>query len=119
MDGMGAADGPGARFGQAVVLDLALPDEGLERFGDILDRNLGIDAVLVEQVDAVDLQPLEARVDDFADMLGTAVDTARAAAVRGDPETELGGDGDPVAQRLQRLADDLLVGPRAIDFGGV
>src|SRR5206468_12243085 len=62
---------------------------------------------------------LGARVGALADMLGAAVDAAGAGAVGGDPEAELGGDGDPVAQRLQRLADDQLVGPRAIDFGGV
>ena len=36
-----------------------------------------------------------------------------------DVEAELGGDHDLVAHRLQRLADDLLVGERAVDLGGV
>ena len=34
-------------------------------------------------------------------------------------EAELGGDHHLVADRLQRLADQLLVGERAIDLGGV
>jgi hypothetical protein len=99
--------------------DLALADQLLERSRDILDRNVGIGAVLIEQVDGVGLQPLEARVDDFADVLGTAVDDAGAGSVRVDAEAELGGDADPVAQRLERLAHHQFVGPRAIDFGGV
>ncbi len=36
-----------------------------------------------------------------------------------DVEAELGGDHDLVAERRQRLADEFLVGERAVDLGGV
>ena len=36
-----------------------------------------------------------------------------------DVEAEFGGDHHPVAHRLQRLADHLLIGEGAIDLGGV
>src|SRR5690348_4069446 len=119
MDGMRAADGAGARFREAVVLHLPGLDQLLERAGDVLDRNLGVYTMLIEQVDGIDLQTLEARVDDFADMLGAAVDATCPCSIRVDPEAELRGNADAVAEWLQRSADDLLVGPRAIDFGGV
>ena len=57
---------------------LPCPDQVLHRAGDVLDRHFGIDAVLVEQIDGVDLEPLERGVGDLLDVLGPAVQ-ARAA----------------------------------------
>ena len=54
---MGAADGLDARLGEAEVLDLALLDQLLDGAGDLLDRDVRVDAVLVEQVDPVGPQP--------------------------------------------------------------
>ena len=59
LHGVGAADRLRARLREAEVLDLALRDQLLDRSRDVLDRHVGVDAVLVEQVDGVDLQPLE------------------------------------------------------------
>ena len=56
-------------FGEAEVPDLALADQVLHRAGHVLDRNLRVDAVLVEQVDGVDPEPLERR---FGDLRGCA-----------------------------------------------
>ena len=56
---VGAADRLHARLGQAEVADLALVDEFLDGAGDLLDRNVRVDPVLVEQVDHVGTQPLE------------------------------------------------------------
>jgi hypothetical protein len=44
---MGPAQGLGARLGHAEVLDLALGDQIPHRAGNILDRDGGIDAVLI------------------------------------------------------------------------
>ena len=117
LDGVGAADDVDAGFGQAEVGDLAGVDELLDGAGDVLDRHVGVDAVLVEQVDAVDVQPAQGVLDGGADVLGAAVQAGGAAAVEGEPE--LGGDHDLVADRSQRLADELLVGERPVDLGGV
>ncbi len=83
------------------MADLAGGDELLDRPGDILHRHGGIDAMLVEQVDAVGLQPLERGVGDLADMRGPAVDAGRRGRVL---EAEFRGDDDLVAERRERLA---------------
>ena len=58
-----------AGFGHAEVLDLALLDEFLDRAGDVFDGHVGVDAVLVEEVDGVDVEALERGFGDLADAL--------------------------------------------------
>jgi hypothetical protein len=121
---VGLADGLGTGFRQAEMLDLALGDQVLDRPGHVLDRHVGIDAVLVEQVDHLDAQALQRGLGHLADVLGLAVDAAHAGialarAFRRDVEAELGGDHDLVAERLQAFADQLLVRIGAVDLGGV
>ena len=119
LDGVGAADGAGAGLGHPEVAHLAGLDELLDRARDVLDRDVGVDAVLVEQVDRVGAQPPQRPVDGGADVLGSAVHAAGLRAVLVEVEAELGGDDDLVAHRLERLADELLVVERAVDLGGV
>jgi hypothetical protein len=57
--GVGAADRLGAGFGQADVQDLALGDQLGERADGFLDRRVGVDAVLVVEVDAVGSEALQ------------------------------------------------------------
>ena len=57
LDGMSAADRVRARLRQSGSADLAGDDQVLDSAGDALDRHVGVDAVLVEQVDVVGLQP--------------------------------------------------------------
>ena len=49
---MRAANRLHAGLGQAEVLDLAFLNQVLHRSGDVFDRDVGIDAVLIEEVDA-------------------------------------------------------------------
>ena len=71
--------------------------------------------MLVKEVDAVGLQPLEARLGDALDVLGPAVGAAAArTGLKIDVKAELGGDDDLVANRRERLADEFLVGERAV-----
>ena len=56
---MGATERPDAGFRHAEVLDLALRDQLLDCPGDVLDRHVWIDSMLVEEVDGFDAQPLE------------------------------------------------------------
>nr|BFE73389.1 hypothetical protein GCM10020092_066900 [Actinoplanes digitatis] len=112
-----AADGAGRALGQPEVRDLARRHQLGDGARDLLDGHGGVDPVLVEEVDPVGAQPPQRRVGDPADVLGTAVHAVRAAAA--DVEAELGGDDDPVAQRLEGLADQLLVDVGAVDLGGV
>ena len=55
------------------MLDLALPDQLLHRARHVLDRHVRVDAVLVEQVDGIDLEPLERALGDLLDVLRPAV----------------------------------------------
>ena len=78
---MRAAERLDARLGHAEMLDLALGDQVLDGARDILDRHVGVDAVLVEQVDGLDAEPLQRAFDRLADALGPAVDAAVCAGL--------------------------------------
>ena len=116
---MGAADGLRARLRQAEVTDLALGYQLAHCPGDVLDGDVGVDAVLVEQVDPVGLQPLERRVGHVPDVFRPAVEAAALAGAGVDVETELGRYHDLIAYRGEGLADEFLVGERPVGFGGV
>ena len=58
MYGVRAANRGRCGFRQPEVDHLAFGDQVLHGAGDVFDRYLGIDAVLVEQVDAVGTQTL-------------------------------------------------------------
>ena len=100
------------------MVDLAGLDELLDGAGDVLDRDVRVDAVLVEQVDGVGPQATQGALDGGADVVGPAGD-AGLLAVLVEREPELGGDDDILADRLQCLTHQLLVVEGAIDLRGV
>lgn len=51
------------------MADVARLDQFLHRSRDIFHRNLGIDAVLIEEVDTVGPQPCQCLVGDLSDAL--------------------------------------------------
>ncbi len=116
---MGSADGLGARFGQAEILDLALPDQIAHRAGHVLDGHGRIDPVLVVHVDHVGPEPLQRGLGRRLDVLGPAAHRRRDARVGLDVKAELGCDHHLIADRRQRLAHQLLIDERTIDLGGV
>ena len=59
LDGMRAADRPGGGLGQAEVLDFALGDQLPDRPSHVLDRHVRVDAVLIEDIDAIGSQALQ------------------------------------------------------------
>ncbi len=73
LDGVCAADRLRACFGKSEVLHLALLDQILHRSGHIFDRHVGVNAVLVEQIDDIGLEPLERCFGDLLDVLRPAV----------------------------------------------
>src|SRR5581483_6403742 len=73
--------------------------------------------VLVEQVDPVGAEAPQRVVDAAANRLRPAIGAARLSAR--ELEAELRRDHDPVADRLERFADELLVVERAVDLRGV
>src|SRR5262249_26018491 len=59
MDGVRAANRLGRRLTEADVTDLALVDQLRQRADRLLDRHVGIDAVLVVEVDILRAEPRE------------------------------------------------------------
>ena len=117
---MRAADRLRARLGEAEVLDLAFLDQVLHRPRHVLDRHVRVDAVLIEEVDGVDPEPLERGLGHLLDVLGPAVrGRPTRLAVGVELEPELGGDHHLPAEGGQRFAHQLLVRERAVDLGGV
>ena len=86
--------------------------------GDVLDRHVRVDAVLVEEVDGSILSRLS---DPSATRLMCSGRLFSPSAFPSgvDVEAELGGDHHLVAEGREGLADELLVGERAVDLGGV
>ena len=113
---MGSPDGLHAGLGQPEVADLPLLDQLLDRAGHVLDRDLGVDAMLVEEVDEIGPQPTQRPVERLANVLGPTVQLPVALIQR---EAELGRDDDLVAAWGERLADDLFVVVRPVDLRGV
>ena len=110
---MGATDrlGPGLR--QPDVLDLACVHELGERAHRLFDRRVGVDPVLVVEVDVVHVQPAERGVDRLPHVIGRAVD--RSPAVVEPPVAELRCEDHLVAPAGDRPADQLLVRALSVD----
>ena len=85
------------------MFDLALPDQILDRAGDFFHRHFRIDAMLVEEIDAIRLEAFERRLSDLSDALRPAVHAARRIPLQ---EAEFGGNHDLIAERSERLASD-------------
>jgi hypothetical protein len=67
---VGAADGLRTWLREAEMLHLALGDQVLDRGGYVLDRHVRVDAMLIEEINHLDAQPLQRRVAHLADVLG-------------------------------------------------
>jgi hypothetical protein len=119
LHGVRAADVLHARFGQTEVLHFSFADQLFDRAGDVLHRHVGIDAMLVEEVDRLDAQAFEGTVDGAADGLGTAVQSRKHVPAFVEVEAELRGDRDPLAKRRERFANHFFVRERAVDLRGV
>ena len=98
-----AADGLGLGFAEAECAHLARLHQFAHGADRVLDRHLGIDAVLVVEVDHVDAQSLQARIARRLHMGGTAIHAVGAARLL--RLAEFGGQHDLVATAAgQRLA---------------
>src|SRR5216117_1093633 len=117
LDGVGAADRAHAGFGHAEVLHLALRNQFLDRARHVLDRDVRVDTVLIIQIDDVGPESFQRTLDALLDALWAAVLDLLPAGITSDPE--LRGDHHLSAHRRQRFANELFVGVRAVDFGGI
>jgi hypothetical protein len=124
LDGVCATNRLRACLGKAEVLDLARLNQFLHRAGDVFDRHVRVDPVLIEQVDGLDLEPLERPFDSLLDVLRPAVEARRTLhspgiEIRTDVEPKFGGDHHLPAKRSEGFAHKLFVQERAVHFGGV
>src|ERR1700675_3320043 len=117
---MRTADSLNPGFRKAEVFDLALGNQLLDRSCHVLDRYGRIDAVLIEEINAIGPQTLEASVRHTLDMLGLAICPATAlASFKIDVEAELRGNHHFVSDRLERLAHQFFVREWAIRLGRI
>src|SRR6266702_5963159 len=102
------------------MLDLTLGDQVLDGTGNIFDRHLRIDTMLVEEINAVSPQPRQTGIRYGLDVLGSAIGSHAAfAGLHVNVKAELGCDSYLIANRCQRLSDKLLVDPGAINLSRV
>src|SRR5436189_3565915 len=113
---MRAPDRLHACLGHAEVLHLPLLNQIFDHARDVLDRDCGIDAVLVVEIDHVGAEPLERALDTFSDDLGPAVLSLLAVHVL---DAELGGDHHLFSERLERFTHELFILIRTVDLGGI
>src|SRR5271163_303480 len=66
MSGVGAADVGDAGLGKTEEPDLSVPDEISDRPRNVVDRDRRADAMLIEEVDVIGLEPAERAVHRFA-----------------------------------------------------
>ena len=124
LDGVSAADRLHAGFGKTEVLDLALLNQFLHRTSHVFDGHIRINPMLVQQVDHIDLEPLERALGGLFDVLRPAVQARGALHPAGielriEVEPELGGDHHLLADRSKGLTDEFFVDERTVDLGGV
>src|SRR5688572_1986187 len=114
---MRAPNGLDAGFRQTKVQYLALLDQILDRASHILDGHVGVDPVLVEQIDSVSAQAPQHAVHHPPDVIWLAVETFESLArFLIYVPAELGGDHHLIANALQRLAEDIFRNERTICF---
>ncbi len=90
------------------------------RADGVLDRSVGVDAVLVVEVDVIDSEALERALGGFAHVGGAAVDRAVDEVVFAEqPDAELGRQEDLIAARGDGAAHELLVGEGSVHVGCV
>jgi hypothetical protein len=104
-------------LGQADVADLALLLQQ-EQLTDLVgQRDLGVDAVQLVEVDPLHAQVAQAQFGLLPQVLGAAERAPVVRARAGEPA--LGGDHQVLGVRVQGLADELLADERAVGVGGV
>ena len=119
LDGVGAADRGRRCLGEPEVSDLALGDEIGDGSCCLLDRRVGVDAVLVVEVDVVGAEASQRALDGCTDVGGAAVGAEGVPVAVVLHEAELGGDLHLVAAALDGASDELLAVEGPVDLGGV
>src|SRR5688572_14161104 len=107
MHAVSARDCGGCGLGQAEIPHLALANQLRHRADRLLDRDRGVDAMLIIEVNVIDAEPLQRGITGAAHVLRTAVD-ADPCAVRPPLIAELGRERYVVAATANGPADETL-----------
>src|SRR4029450_10066301 len=107
-----------SRLRKPEVLHLAFLNQVLYRLRHAFDWHVGIDAVLIEQIDNIGPKSFQRSVGDFLDMLGPAIE-ADLLTFGTNFETEFGGYHYLPAEWSQRFADQFFVCKRTVHFSGI
>src|SRR5471030_2158406 len=119
MDGVGAADGVGAHFGQTDVLDVAVLNQVGDGADGVFDRHRRVEARRAVDVDVFDAEALQ-RIGGEVFHRGRAVVDAAEAAGRVAQRAELDADLRGVAVAAhQRLAQQQFVVAHGVEVAGV
>src|SRR6184192_3127144 len=92
-------------------------DQFLDRSRHVFDRHVRVDTVLIIEIQDVCPEPFQRTLNALFDALGPAVLDLLPAGITSDPE--LGGDHHLSAYWRQRLPNELFVGVRTVNFGGI
>ena len=109
-------DAPAAKIRDAVVAQLALPDQVSDRAHAFFERRIGQRAVKVQDVDVIGAEPLQAGFHRLDDPLARLALLVRPAAAH---IAELGGHDPAVATVRNGAPDDLLRAACVVDVGRV
>lgn len=111
MHGVGRAEFGGRDLAEAQLLDLALADQLGHDADGLLDGDAHVTAVHVVEVDHVDVETAQTPLDGLADVRRVVADDPLGRVVGIDRQTELGGDDDVVAVRLEEGERNLSFSP--------
>jgi hypothetical protein len=98
LDRVRAAKRLRARFGEAEMQNLPFRDQIPDSPCDVLDRDGGIDTVLIEEINAIRLESLQHAVNGQSDVVGPAVKaTQHSPGFQVDVPAKLRGDHHLIA----------------------
>src|SRR5882724_4176892 len=107
-----------SRFGEPERPHFSGRDELGHGADSLLNWNFRIDAVLIEEIDGFDAQPLETGVTSAPNIFRRAVNAPSAVGMYA--KTKLGSDDHAVTGNgAQKAAQQFFIGVRPVDFGGV
>ena len=106
------------------MLHLAFLDQVLHRSSDVFDWHVRVNTVLIEEIDGIDLEPLERALGGLLDVLWPAVQARRTLHPAGieigtEIEPEFGGNHHLPAERSEGFAHEFFVCVRTVNFSCV
>ena len=98
------------------MLHLTFLDQVLDGSGHIFDRHIGVNAMLIEEIDDIDPEPLQRALDGLLDVLGLTIQACRSrpciAATQIEPKLRnririRGREANPAPRAAFQLRKDL------------